>query len=205
MSYLASALILLVDLVLGFFVLLVLLRFLFQLARASFYNPMAQFIVTFTNPLLKPLRRVVPGFFGIDFASVVLLLLLQIVRIYIVGRPQSGIPSIVSWMASGAGPTFVGMFVLAIATLIELTVYVYLIAIFVRVVLSWFTPYGARTPAGDLLYGLTEPIMYPARRMLPPINGLDLSPMAVILLLYVSIPLIVSPLIGLGVQLSMPH
>jgi YggT family protein len=201
MSYIANALIVVLDLVFGFFILLVLLRFLFQLARASFYNPLAQFIVTFTNPLLKPLRRIVPGFFGIDFASVVLLLALQIAEIYLVGT-QTGIPSVFGWTSSGAAPAFLGVLVLAIAMLIQLTLWIYLIAIFVRVILSWFTPYGARTPAGDLLYGLTEPLMYPARRMVRPINGLDLSPMLVILLLYVSLHLIVSPLMALGTQLS---
>lgn len=190
MTYFGQALLFLIQVAFGFYILLVLLRLLFQLARADFYNPVSQFIVTLTQPPLGFLRRFIPGLFGIDLAAAVLLLVLQMLEIYLL-----------AWLRGGS-PAIPGVAVLALAQLIELTVYVYIVAILVRVVLSWVNPYGMRHPAAALLYDLTEPMMAPARRLIPPIAGLDLSPIAVLLLLQLTLILIVRPLGDLGVRLS---
>ena len=190
MSYIGQAVLYLIQVAFGFYILLVLLRLLFQLARANFYNPVSQFIVTLTQPPLQFLRRFVPGLFGIDLAAVVLLLALQMLEIYVV-----------RWFAGAAAPGLASVVVLAIARLIELAVYVYIVAILIRVVLSWINPYGTRHPVGDLLYSLTEPLMAPARRLIPPIAGLDLSPIAVLVLLQLTLILIVRPLNDLGAGL----
>lgn len=189
MTYFAQAGLYLIQLVFGFYILLVLLRLLFQLARASFYNPISQFIVTLTQPPLQFLRRFIPGLFGVDLAAVVLLVALQILEIYLI-----------AWL-EGASPGVTGVIVLAVAQLIEFTVYVYIVAILIRVVLSWVNPYGTRHPVGDLLYSLTEPMLAPARRLIPPIGGLDLSPIAVFVLLQLTLILIVRPLHDFGTGL----
>jgi YggT family protein len=185
-TYFNQAGLYLIQLVFGFYILLVLLRLLFQLVRASFYNPISQFIVTFTQPPLQFLRRFIPGLFGIDMAAVVLLLALQILEIYMI-----------AWF-QGASPAVGGVVVLAVAQLIEFTVYVFIVAIFIRIILSWVNPYGTRHPVGDLLYSLTEPLLAPARRLIPPIGGLDLSPIAVFVLLQLTLILIVRPLRDFG-------
>ncbi len=186
MTYFNQAGLYLIQLVFSFYILLVLLRLLFQLVRASFYNPISQFIVTFTQPPLQFLRRFIPGLFGIDMAAVVLLLALQILEIYMI-----------AWF-QGASPAVGGVVVLAVAQLIEFTVYVFIVAIFIRIILSWVNPYGTRHPVGDLLYSLTEPLLAPARRLIPPIGGLDLSPIAVFVLLQLTLILIVRPLRDFG-------
>ena len=186
MTYFSQAILYLIEVVFGFYILLVLLRLLFQLARASFYNPISQFIVTLTQPPLQFLRRFIPGLFGIDLAAVVLLLALQMLEIYLI------------YWFRGAGPAFAGVLVLAVAQLIQFTVYVYLVAIPIRVVLSWINPYGTRHPVGDLLNSLTEPMLAPARRLIPPIAGLDLSPIAVLVLLQLTLILLVRPLSDVG-------
>lgn len=186
MTYFNQAGLYLIQLVFGFYILLVLLRLLFQLVRASFYNPVSQFIVTLTQPPLQFLRRFIPGLFGVDLAAVVLLVALQVLEIYLI-----------AWL-QGAAPAVGGVFVLAVAQLIEFTIYVYIVAILIRVVLSWVNPYGTRHPVGDLLYSLTEPMLAPARRLIPPIGGLDLSPIAVFVLLQLTLMLIVRPLHDLG-------
>ncbi|MFL6651355.1 MAG: YggT family protein [Sulfurifustaceae bacterium] len=191
MSYLNQAAIYLVQVAFGFYILLVLLRFLFQLARASFYNPFSQFIVTLTQPPLKILRRFIPGFFGIDFATVVLLLALQVAEIYLT-----------AWL-QGVTPGAAGVIIVAIAELIQLAVWIYIIAILVRVVLSWVNPYGTHHPLADLLDSVTEPLLGPARRLIPPIGGLDLSPIAVLILLQLTLILIVRPLNDAGVVLML--
>lgn len=189
MSYIGQAGLYLIQVVFGFYILLVLLRLLFQLVRADFYNPFSQFIVTLTQPPLKILRRFIPGFFGIDVATVVLLLALQLCEIYLL-----------AWF-QGFTPRLPGVLVLAVAELIRLTVWVFIIAIFVRIILSWVNPYGTRHPIADLLYSLTEPMLAPARRLIPPIGGLDLSPILVLVLLQLTLILIVSPLHDVGVGL----
>jgi len=189
MTYFSDALLYLVQVAFGFYILLVLLRLLFQLARADFYNPVSQFIVTLTQPPLGFLRRFVPGLFGIDFAAVVLLVALQLLEIYLL-----------AWFR-GFTPTLTGAAVFAAAQLLQFTVYVYIVAIIVRVVLSWINPYATRNPVVDLLYSLTEPMLAPARRLIPPISGLDLSPIAVLVLLQLTLILLVRPLQDIGAGL----
>jgi YggT family protein len=185
-TYFSQAGLYLIQLVFGFYILLVLLRLLFQLVRASFYNPVSQFIVTLTQPPMQFLRRFIPGLFGVDMAAVVLLLALQILEIYVI-----------AWF-QGASPAAGGVVVIAVAQLIEFTVYVFIVAIFIRIILSWVNPYGTRHPVGDLLHSLTEPLLAPARRLIPPIGGLDLSPIAVFVLLQLTLILIVRPLRDFG-------
>ncbi len=185
--YLVQAGMFLVELVFGLYILAVLLRLLMQLARADFYNPIAQFLVLATNPPLLPLRRVIPGFFGIDWASVVLLAALQLAEIYVTGWLRDFTPAL-------SGAALVGL-----AKLLRLTVYVYIVTILVRVVLSWVNPYGGRgNPAAGLLWSLTEPMLRPARRLIPSLGGLDLSPIAVFVLLELTLILLVQPLHDLG-------
>jgi YggT family protein len=192
MSYFSQAGLYLIQVAFGFYILLVLLRFLFQLSRADFYNPVSQFIVTLTNPPLLFLRRFIPGLGGIDLASVVLLVLLQALELWLIHGAIRGVP------LNGSG-----LIVLSVARLLELTVYVYIVAILIRVVLSWVNPYGTRHPVGELLHDLTEPMLAPARRLIPAISGLDLSPIAVFVLLQLTLILIVRPLEDSGIALML--
>ncbi|HLQ25178.1 MAG TPA: YggT family protein, partial [Acidiferrobacterales bacterium] len=159
-AYFSQAAVFLVETVFGIYILMVLLRFLFQLVRADFYNPFSQFLVRLTNPPLLPLRRIIPGLGGIDVASIILLLALQVLKLLFIV------------LIHGYTATPIGMVVLSFAQLLELTVWVFLVTIFVRIILSWLAPY-ADHPVTGLLISLTEPLMRPARRLLPPISGLD--------------------------------
>jgi YggT family protein len=189
-AYFSQASVYLVQVLFGFYILAVLLRLLFQLARADFYNPISQFLVVLTNPPLIWLRRVIPGLWGIDLSSVFLALALKIVELYLI-----------SWIQSFAAKPL-GVMVVATAELLKLTVYVYIVTILVRVILSWFSPMGLRRhPVTDLLHSLTEPLMRPARRLLPPLGGLDLSPIAVFILLELTLILMIQPIRDLGLVL----
>jgi YggT family protein len=190
--YFAQAAIYLIQVVFGFYILIVLLRFLFQLARADFYNPISQFLVTLSNPPLRLLRRLIPGLWGIDLASVVLLIALKTLEIWLI-----------AWIREFSG-AFAGIIVLAAAQLFELTIYVYIVTVLIRVVMSWFSPQGMRRhPLSDLLYSLTEPLLRPARRLIPPISGIDFSPIAVFVLLQLTLILMIRPLNDLGVAIMM--
>jgi len=168
-SFFTDAATLIIQVAFGIYIFAVLLRFLFQLARVDFYNPISQFLVTFTNPLLKPLRRVIPGLFGIDLASMVLLLILQSIETYLI-----------FWLTQYT-PEILAVVIAAVVELIRLTINVYFYAVLLRVILSWFMPYGMRhNPAGNLLVGLTDPLMRPVQRLIPPLGGLDLSPIVIL-------------------------
>ncbi|MDH3379852.1 MAG: YggT family protein [Gammaproteobacteria bacterium] len=189
-GYVGNAGAFLIETLLGLYILIVLLRFMLQWARADFYNPISQFIVAVTNPPLLPLRRLIPGLFGIDVASVVLLLALVMLKVYLL-----------AWLA-GAHPNLVGVLVLAAGDLLKLVVYVFMFAIFVRVILSWVAPRSYH-PGVNLVVSLSEPLMAPARRLLPAIGGLDLSPVFAFLFLGLTLRLIVQPIIDLGAGLAL--
>jgi len=188
-NYFGQAGIFLIQALFGFYILAVLLRLLLQWARASFYNPISQFLVKITNPPLVPLRRVIPGIAGIDLASVVLLVALQLAELVLIG------------LLLGQGLHFTGLLVLTLAKLISLLLTVFLFSILIQVILSWVRP-GDSNPMSDLLYSLNEPLLGPARRLLPPISGFDLSPILVLLALQLLSILVVAPLADLGRSLS---
>jgi YggT family protein len=186
--YASNAGVFLVQTLFGFYILTVMLRFLLQWARANFYNPLVQFLVTLTNPTLLPLRRFIPGFMGLDMAAVVLMLALQGLELFLV------------FYLKGHMPNLAGLTVLAAAELLSLLVNVFFWAIIIRVILSWVNP-DPRHPAVGLLNELTEPIMRPAQRLLPPISGLDLSPILVLIALQLLNMLLIYPLRDFGVSL----
>jgi YggT family protein len=184
-GYYSDAGLFLVDTILGLYILIVLLRFLFQLTGVDFYNPISQFIVKASNPPLRRLRRVVPGLWGIDFAAIALLIILEGARIGITA------------LLMGRSPQLAGVLVLSIAELLKLAAYVMVFSIFIRALLSWIST-GRTHPMLVLLNSFTEPLMAPARRILPTMGGLDLSPIIVFIVLTLILKLFVQPLLDLG-------
>ncbi|ALP52351.1 hypothetical protein Tel_03885 [Candidatus Tenderia electrophaga] len=184
-GYFTSAAAFLIEAVFGLYMLIVMLRLLLQLVRADFYNPLCQFIVKATNPLLKPLRRVIPSVAGVDMAAVVLLLALQMAKLALVA------------LAGGITLALPGLALLSVAELIALLLNIYMISILIQIILSWVGP-GTYNPVTALLYALNEPVMRPARRILPPMSGIDFSPILVFLAIGLMKILIVSPLMDMG-------
>lgn len=179
--YTTDAATLLINVVFGLYILLVMLRFLFQWVRADFYNPVSQMVVKATQPPLRQLRRFIPGYAGVDLAALVLMLTLQLVELWL------------KFAVAGYAPHLGGLLVLAVAELMQLAIYVFIIAIIVLVVISWVNP-GTYNPMTGLLYSLTAPLLRPARRLIPPLGGLDISPVIVILALQLALILIVRPI-----------
>ncbi|RDH88342.1 MAG: YggT family protein [endosymbiont of Seepiophila jonesi] len=180
-NYLANPAIFLIQTLFGLYILAVVLRLILQLVKADFYNPVSQFLVRATNPPLKLLRRFIPGFGGIDISSIVLAWGLKAAELGLV------------ILLSGASVNALGPFLWAIPELVELLINIFLFAILIQVILSWINP-GAYNPASALLHSLTDPVMRPARRILPPISGLDLSPMLVMIGLVLLKMLLLPPL-----------
>jgi len=188
-SYFTNPLVFLIQVLFGLYLLVVLLRFLLQIVRADFYNPISQFIVKATSPLLKPLRSIIPGFGGLDLSSLMLAWLVKFVEIFLV------------LLVSGKGIMLIYPMLMAIPGLLELTINIFLFSILIMVILSWISP-GGYNPAISLLHSLTEPLVKPARKLIPPMGGLDLSPMFVMIVLVLMKMLLIPPLEHLAQQLS---
>ena len=187
-AYFTDAGVFLINAIFGLYIFAVLLRFLFQLVRADFYNPLCQAIVTVTNPPLRPLRRYIPSLGGLDSASIVLLLVLQIANTWLIT------------LVTGAHPAISGLIVISVAELLSRTVWIFMGAVFIQIVLSWVAP-GSYNPVTTVIDQLTDPLLRPARHLLPPLGGLDFSPMLVIIALQLILILAVAPLHDLGIAL----
>lgn len=182
MSPIANAGIFLVSTLFGMYILAIMLRLILQMVRADFYNPVSRFIVKITNPPLKPLRRFIPGFAGIDMASVLVMMILQMLELFIITLIRN-LPT----------PDIIGLALYALVELISLGFYVFLFSIFILALLSWINP-GQYNPVSNLLHQISAPVLRPARRLLPPMSGLDLSPMVAIMGLWLLKLLLLDPL-----------
>lgn len=188
---------LIINTLFDFYILLVLLRFILQMLRADFYNPISQFIVKMTAPPLVLLRRVVPSIAGQDTASIVLCLILIYIKFIIIRLLEISHVPISSYMAPIGGASYLGLFIIAIADLIALIFTVFVVAVFIQVILSWFGQ-SQYNPLIGLVHRIAEPVLKPFRKFVPPMGGFDLSPIFAILLLMVGKMLLVPPIVYLG-------
>jgi len=166
---LGQALNVIVSSVGGLYLLAVLLRFFLQAVRADFYNPVTQVIIKATTPPLKPLRRIIPGWRGYDFASLVLALLLNSIftamMILFAGFGLPSLGTIVSWAFTG---------------LLAFVLNIYFYALVVSIIASFVAPFSGN-PALLIVQQILEPIYSRIRRIIPPMGGLDLSPIFIFL------------------------
>ncbi|MDR9432667.1 MAG: YggT family protein [Spiribacter sp.] len=180
-GYLASPLAFLVDTLFSLYIMAVMLRFLLQWARADFFNPLSQFLVRITQPVIHPFRRLIPGWGGIDLSALVVMILLQMGALALL------------MLIAGVTPRIEYLLLRTPAELISLLLNVYLIAIVVRAILSWVSP-NDYNPATTVILSLTEPILRPLRAVLPDLGGVDLSPLAAIIAIQIVKMLVMPPL-----------
>jgi len=180
-SYLTNPIVFLVHTLFGLYVAVVMIRFLLQWVRADFYNPVSQFVVRLTTPVLRPLRGFIPGWAGLDLAALVLAWWLKTAELALVA------------LVVGLERNPLGAFAWAIPQLVVLLINIFLFAVLIRVILSWINP-DPYHPAARVLDALTAPLLRPAQRLLPPIGGLDLSPILVMIALVVLEMLLIPPL-----------
>jgi YggT family protein len=164
------------------FMMAVLLRFLLQISRADFYNPITQMVVRVTDPGVQLFRRFIPGFKGVDFATLVFAFLVQCtlicVLILIAGFDLPGVGLVMTWAVGG---------------IINFILDIYFWSLLVSIVSSFIAPFSEH-PALVLVRQLTEPIMAPFRRLLPSMGGLDLSPIFVFLAIQIIKIVLVAPM-----------
>ncbi|WP_260957450.1 YggT family protein [Pseudomonas citri] len=153
------------------YLLIVLMRFVLQLVRANFYNPLCQFVVKATQPLLKPLRRIIPSLFGLDMSSLLLAILVQMALMaltLLLTYGTTGNPlQLLIWSVIGVTALFMKIF---------------FFALIISVILSWVAP-GSHNPGAELVNQICEPALAPFRRLLPNLGGLDISPILAFMVL----------------------
>lgn len=172
-SAFSSSMMFLVQTLGGLYIMAVLLRFLLQLVRADFYNPISQAIVKVTSPLLTPLRKIIPGMGGLDMASLILAFLLQMLLVWVLLAMQ-GIG-----VSSALLPQIV---VLSLKELALEVLNIYMFSLIIIAIASWVAP-GSYNPGLMLLHQLTEPLSGRIRKVIPPLGGLDFSLMVLVLII----------------------
>jgi YggT family protein len=157
----------------GIYFILIMIRFLMQISRADYYNPICQGIVKLTDPGIKPLKRILPSVRGVDFATLAVAFVVQLVAVMLVVVMKGGplfMPLYIAWVLLGM-----------VSTILD----IYFFALLIMVISSWIAPQSVN-PALALVHQLTEPICRPARKLLPPMGGMDFS----IILVFVTITLV---------------
>ena len=170
---LTDALVFLIKTVFGLFTMALLLRFYVQWARAAYRNPLSEFLYALTDFIVKPARRLVPGLWGLDLATLVVAWLVQFVELALVLQ-VAGPP-----LGAAAGPMAAGLALLSVVMLAKLLLYIVIAVVVCQVVVSWINPH---TPIAPLLNTLTRPFLRPLQRLVPPVANVDLSPLILIIL-----------------------
>lgn len=184
-----NAEIFLVNTVFDIYLLILMIRLILCWARASYYNPITQFIVKCTQPLITPLRRTLPTVKNIELSTLLIIIVLETLKFLLLGLVALGMPK---------NP--LGLFILGIADTLKLLLNTFFYAIFLQAILSWIQQ--GYSPVSQLLGQLTFPIMRRIQPLVPPVGGFDLSPILALVLLQLLIIVIVNPLLAVGMSLS---
>jgi YggT family protein len=169
-----QAAIFLVETIVGLFSLALLLRFYLQVVRAPYRNPVSQFLCALTDWAVIPARRVVPGLWGMDLASLVLAWVCEVLVLVAV-LVLRGMDA-----KAATGAVFVAILVLAAVKILKMSIYILMVAVIVQAILSWVNPYS---PIGPLLNSLTQPFLRPLQKRVPMVANVDLSPLVLIIAL----------------------
>jgi YggT family protein len=168
---LSQALQFLLETFFGLFVLALLLRFFLQWLRAPVRNPLSQFLAALTNWIVVPARRVIPGLWGLDLATLLLAWLAEVMLIF----ATYWLRGAALGPALGASATLIGC--LALVQLLKLSLWILMLAVLVQAVLTWVSPYS---PAMPMLNALVRPFLRPFQKRIPPVGNVDLSPLFVL-------------------------
>ncbi len=174
MSGLINVISFLIHIVITLYIYAVIIRMILGLAGADIYNPFSQFIMTITNPVLLPLRKLIPSIRRIDTAAVLLILFLKFIELFI----RSYLVSKQVVLGTLIIPTILGV--------INLVINLFIFSIIILVIISWIAPFiqSQNNPLVSILRTITEPLLRPARKYIPPVGMFDLSPLVVLIALY---------------------
>jgi YggT family protein len=163
------------------------MRIILVYTGANYFNPFTQFIVKLTDFLVVPLRRLIPNMGRIETSSILLILILEILKFYLVSSLSFGNPNVI------------GIIILALSDMLKLLIMTFFYAIILQAILSWIQPYA---PINRILHQITAPIMRPLQRIIPPVGGFDISPIPALIGLQLLIILLINPLMAFGLSVA---
>ena len=174
MSGLLNVINFLINILVTLYIYAVIIRMILGLTHADMYNPFSQFIITITNPVLLPLRRWIPSYGRVDTAAIIVILFLKFFELFI----QSLLLGKQVLLGSLIIPTIIGV--------INQVINLFIFSIIILVIISWIAPFvqGQNNPLVSILRSITDPLLRPARKYIPPIGMFDLSPLVVLIALY---------------------
>lgn len=189
----SNAAIFLIQSIFDLYIFILLLRVVLQWVNTDSHNPLFILVARLTNPPLRPICRMIPSLHGIDFAAILLLLGLEMLKI-----------AFLVWLQVNTTPHFIGLIVLAFAELLNQLINIFFYAVIALTILSWVSPL-AHGPLVEILVRVSEPLIKPIRGILPSISGLDFSPLILIVGLKLLTILLVQPLAQIGASLALGH
>jgi YggT family protein len=188
-NYFSDATIYLANVVLGSYGFIIMIRLVLQLVEADFYNPICKAIHSITNPVLKPVRAFLPHFKRIDSASLLMVIVFEIIAVWVTLK-----------LKSSMNPSLLGLIVLSLGSTLGEFVRIFTWSIIIQAFLSWIAP-DPRNPIVSVLQSITAPILSKARTVLPSTPGVDFSPIIALVALQLTLMLIVNPLHDAGKML----
>jgi len=188
-NYFSDATIYLANVILGSYGFIIMIRLVLQLVEADFYNPICKAIHSITNPVLKPVRAFLPHFKRIDSASLLMVIVFEIIAVWFTLK-----------LKSSMNPSLLGLIVLSLGTTLGEFVRIFTWSIIIQAFLSWIAP-DPRNPIVSVLHSITAPILSKARTVLPSTPGVDFSPIIALVALQLTLMLIVNPLHDAGKML----
>ena len=186
MDSINNAALFLVKIFFEFYIMVLMLRFVLTYFGANYYNPVSQFVSKLTRPVVKPLQRFMHNLKGFDTAVFFLILIFEIIKLFLI-----------SLLHANAFPDVGGLVIWSIAEMLDQFLSLYFFVIIGRIILSYIQVPNLG-PVQETLYLITEPLLAPARRLIPMVGGFDLSPVLVIILLQLTSILVVAPLSKIG-------
>ncbi|EKD70153.1 MAG: hypothetical protein ACD_46C00619G0008 [uncultured bacterium] len=182
-----DGLLFLINIFFDLYLLVLMIRVLLAWANANYFDPITQFVVKLTDFIVKPVRRIIPNVRGIEVSTLVIILVLEIVKFLCISLLSTGMPSII------------GLVLLSIADMFKLLIQCFFYGILLQAILSWVQPHS---PVNFLLYQVTSPVMRPFQRVIPPIGGIDISPIAALIFLQFIIIVLINPLMAMAIGIA---
>jgi len=184
-----NAFIFLLSTIVDLYVFILLTRFILVWIRVDYFNPITQFVAKLSRPLIQPLKRVMPTVKNIEFSTLLVIFTLVALKFFLIGLATIGLPD------------FFGLFLLTCADILKSFVNFFFYAVLLQVILSW-VPHFSYSPAYRLLALITAPLIYPVKRIIPPVAGFDITPIPVLMGLHLLLILLVNPLYATGMNIA---
>lgn len=169
------------------YLFVLIIRFMLAWAKADYFNPLTQVAVRLTNPIVKPVRKLIPNFRDFEIASLMLIFVINLVKFALIAAMSSTIP------------TLTGLLIIAFGDMLRLFIQVMTGALLLYVIISWIQPFS---PVQRVLHQVVFPLVSPFQRMIPPVAGFDLSIIPVFIVLQLTTIILVNPLIQWGMSLA---